>query len=210
MANLVVSARFTLNDAPATGLTLADIDLYLYRVNKSTGVWSTVWSGQNPDTEAGGGVYSLLYGSADFDTYDYWHYGHYTGTAANVDVPYSYGDGQHDGLTGEAITDITALNNLSAQQVWEYATRTLTAFGFSASISEATAQSIADQVLRRSVTNVEDEAERDNLAQIILATFESSIDNDTGVWTIRKKDGSTYETKQATLDEEAIPVTGVT
>ena len=85
MSTLIFSAAFTQNTGdPATGLALADIDLYLTAVNKSTGVDTVVWDGtQNPTEEIDNiGAYLRRYTSADFDTYIY--YGRATYTGATV------------------------------------------------------------------------------------------------------------------------------
>ena len=70
------------------------------------------------------------------------------------------------------------------------------------------ATAIADAVLSRSVTNVEDSAETNSIAQMILAMFESGVVGTT--WTIRKVSGSTFTTKTLTVDDTADPVTAVT
>lgn len=86
---LLVTALFTENTGdPATGLTLADIDLYLYSRKKSDGSVSTIWNGETPTEEIGGGKYSKSYGGEDFDTYDYFAHAHYTG-ATSLDSNYS-------------------------------------------------------------------------------------------------------------------------
>ena len=70
------------------------------------------------------------------------------------------------------------------------------------------AQEIADEMLKRGVSNVEDAADTTSLAGIILAIFESSIAGTT--WTIRKTGGATFVTKTVTVDAAADPITGVT
>lgn len=75
-------------------------------------------------------------------------------------------------------------------------------------IATAVAQSIADEVLKRSVTNTQDSGDINNLTELILAAFESSISSTT--WTIRKTGGTTFNTRTVTLDAAALPVAGVT
>lgn len=70
------------------------------------------------------------------------------------------------------------------------------------------ANTIADAVLSRGVSNVQDTADTTSLAALILATFESSAAGT--VWTIRKTGGTTFVVKTLTLDAAADPVTGVT
>lgn len=92
MSNITVIARFTIDDAPATGLTLADIDLYLKAIRKSDAAVTVVWDGtQNPSAEiAGDGAYLKIYASADLTTYDYIARAEYTG-ATVLDVDHVYG-----------------------------------------------------------------------------------------------------------------------
>ena len=89
MTTLVVSALFTqAGGAPATGLALADIDLYLFSRNKTTGAIAAVWNPQNPTEEIGGGLYSRALTTADEQTYDYYGYAQYTGVVV-LDSNYS-------------------------------------------------------------------------------------------------------------------------
>jgi hypothetical protein len=107
---ITVAALFTKNNGqPATGLTLAQINLYLYRRRKSDGVVSTVWTAQNPTEEIGGGLYSRAYTGEDVNTYEYFAYGQYTG-ATVLDTNYAT---QNSAWFSEAA-------------VWGYTTRTLT------------------------------------------------------------------------------------
>jgi len=88
---MIVAALFTKsNGQPATGLTLADIDLYLSRRAKADGTVTAVWSGEHPTEEVVGGLYSKAY-AADTTTYDYFAYAHYTG-ATVLDVDYALMD----------------------------------------------------------------------------------------------------------------------
>lgn len=168
MSNLTVSVFFTQNNGvPATGLTLADIDLYLTEQNKSTGVDTVIWDGtQNPTEEIDNvGAYTRIYSVADFETNNYFARGSYTG-ATDLDVDHVQG-----GTTVE--TDV-----------------------------------IADGVLKRGVSNVEDTANTTSLTTVILAILESAIVDTT--WTIRKTDGTVFVVKTATVDPAADPITGVT
>lgn len=75
-------------------------------------------------------------------------------------------------------------------------------------LSTATLQSIADEILKRDVDNVEATANEHTLATIILCLLESSRSSTT--WTIKRSDGvTTHATKTLTLDEDAQPVVGV-
>lgn len=74
-------------------------------------------------------------------------------------------------------------------------------------ISTAQAQALADEVLKRSVTNTQDSADAHSLAAIVLGILESSRSATT--WTIKKTTGSTFATKTLTLDSAADPVIGV-
>ena len=75
-------------------------------------------------------------------------------------------------------------------------------------IATATAQAIADELLKRGVSNVEDAADAHSLATIILAVLESSLSGTT--WTIKKTGGTTFTTKTVTVDAAADPITAVT
>src|SRR3990167_960855 len=75
MSTIVISALWTQGGGdPATGLALADIDLYLFSRNRSTGVVAPIWVAVNPTEEIGGGLYSRSYATADEDTYGYFAY----------------------------------------------------------------------------------------------------------------------------------------
>jgi hypothetical protein len=75
-------------------------------------------------------------------------------------------------------------------------------------IATATAQAIADEVLKRGVVNVEDAADVLSLTALILAAFKSSIASTT--WTIKKSDGvTTFATPTVATDANADPITGV-
>lgn len=75
-------------------------------------------------------------------------------------------------------------------------------------LSAATNNAIADAVLSRGVSNVEDTADATSLCGIILGTFESSMAGTT--WTINKTTGTAFTTKTLTVDAAADPITGVT
>ncbi len=110
------------------------------------------------------------------------------------------------GSLGEAAArldaDVSTRSSHSASDVWAVGTRTLT------SSLDPTADQVADAVLSRSVSNVEDTAGTHTIAELILAATESSISGTT--WTIRKTDGSTFATRTLTTDADAEPVVGVT
>ena len=82
---LTVAATFTQSngDNPATGLTLADIDLYLTSQNKTTGATAIIWDGtQNPTAEIdNAGIYARIYTGEDFETYNYFVRAQYTGAS---------------------------------------------------------------------------------------------------------------------------------
>ena len=82
MPSLTIGVFFTKNDGePATGLTLADIDLYLTRQDRLTGADTVIWNGtQNPTEEIDNvGAYIRIYADANFDDYHYFLRGTYTG-----------------------------------------------------------------------------------------------------------------------------------
>ena len=82
MSDLTIMVFFTKNTGePATGLALADIDLYLTRVDRATGADAVVWNGtQNPTEEIDNiGAYIRILTTEDLDTYHYAARGTYTG-----------------------------------------------------------------------------------------------------------------------------------
>lgn len=85
MSDLTIAIFFTQGTgAPATGLALADINLYLTAQNRATGVDSVIWDGtQHPTEEIDNiGAYIRIYSGADLDTYNYFARGNYTGGVA--------------------------------------------------------------------------------------------------------------------------------
>ena len=108
---MLVAAGFTINGGqPATGLTLSEIEITLYAVNKSTLAQTLLWNAVNPTAEVTGqGVYLRVYSGEDLDTFYYFATAEYTGATA-LDTNYA------TGIVGE---------NLSAAAVWSYAERTL-------------------------------------------------------------------------------------
>lgn len=106
MSNLTCVATFTQSSGqPATGLTLADIDLYLTRVHTTTGVAEVVWDGtQNPAAEVTNiGKYVRILTGADLDTYTYHLAANYTG-AASLDSDWSLGSvGKVSGLVAGSV-----------------------------------------------------------------------------------------------------------
>ena len=123
MSNLTVAVFFTRNTSvPATGLALADIDLYLVAQNRVSGVDTVLWNGtQNPTEEIDDiGCYTRIYTLADMDTYNYFARGSYTG-AVVLDLNHVTG-----GVGGISPWDFpTGVASLVAA-IWSYARRTLT------------------------------------------------------------------------------------
>jgi hypothetical protein len=129
------------------------------------------------------------------------------------------------GTTGEALNDASAGGaggGATAQEVWEYATRTLTAgskdaeidsilaavSGGGVAISTATMQSIAAELLKLNVAGVEDTASANSLAGLILATFFGQIAGNT--FNVYKTDGLTlFASTSVTTDANAEPITSV-
>ena len=66
--------------APATGLTLSDIELYMYAININTGAETEIWNTENPTAEITNmGMYIRQYTSADLVNYQYVGRANYTG-----------------------------------------------------------------------------------------------------------------------------------
>lgn len=101
MSDLLVSASFTISggDAPATGLTLSDISLYLNEIDRATGAETIVWDGtENPTDEATDvGAYYRIYTGADLDENVYFGGGLYTGAST---------------LDNDWVTGAVTLNNI--------------------------------------------------------------------------------------------------
>lgn len=92
MSDMTVLAWFTKStgDLPATGLTLADIDLTLTAIHRTTGAETAIWNTENPAFEVSNvGAYGKIY-DADFDTYNYAAGAQYTG-AETLDNDYVSG-----------------------------------------------------------------------------------------------------------------------
>lgn len=100
----------------------------------------------------------------------------------------------HDALGSEWQDLLVTIHTVTTNQIDDLAT--------------ATAKEIADEVLKRGVSNVEDSADATSLTALILAAFESAVSGTT--WTIRKTGGGTFTTKTVTVDSGADPITGVT
>lgn len=92
MSNLTCVSTYTASTAPALGLALADISLFMSRIHNITGVSEVVWDGtQNPTTEVDNvGQYIRIYVGADLDTYTYHMASQYTG-ATVLDSDWSIG-----------------------------------------------------------------------------------------------------------------------
>lgn len=128
MSDLTVFARYTRNtgDDPATGLALADIDMYLTAVNRATGARTVVWDGtQNPTLEVDNvGAYGRIYADADLDTYNYVGGANYTG-AVGLDADWVGGSvGVVEAPIGTAIaftytvTDSTTGIPIEGVEIW--------------------------------------------------------------------------------------------
>jgi hypothetical protein len=82
MSDLTVAVTLKLpGGAPATGLTLADIDIWLTQQDRATGVDTVIWDGtENPTEEMDNtGSYIRIYAGADLDLYNYYAVAEYTG-----------------------------------------------------------------------------------------------------------------------------------
>lgn len=79
---LTFTALLTQNGgAPSTGLTLSEIDFYLYSIDINSGTVTEIWDGtQNPTAEVSNtGMYIRQYTSADLSLYQYVGRANYTG-----------------------------------------------------------------------------------------------------------------------------------
>jgi hypothetical protein len=116
----------------------------------------------------------------------------------------------HSGTSGSTAESLNAAG--SAGDPWTTALPGAYSSGQAGNIignlSVPTATSIADAVLSRSASNVEDTAAEHTLCGVILAMMEHSISGTT--LTIKKTDGSTtFTTKTLTTNPAAEPITGI-
>lgn len=90
-STLTFTALFTQNGgAPATGLTLAEIDITMYSIDINSGALTAVWNTQNPTAEISGvGMYLRQYTDAQLNAYRYVAMANYTG-ATTLDTDYVY------------------------------------------------------------------------------------------------------------------------
>ena len=90
----MVAIAYTKNSGalPATGLTLAEIALYLTQVKRDDGSETVIWDGtQNPTFEIDNvGFYARIYASADLDLYNYFAGALYSG-AISLDADWVEG-----------------------------------------------------------------------------------------------------------------------
>lgn len=89
MSSITITVLFTKNNGePATGLTLADVAIYLRSRAKTGGAVAVVWNGENPTEEIGGGMYTRRYALADESLYEYFCWALYSG-AVSLDSNYA-------------------------------------------------------------------------------------------------------------------------
>ena len=75
-------------------------------------------------------------------------------------------------------------------------------------IATDAAQKIADTVLGRSVSNIDNTAATHSLYELIQAILEGNTS--TGSWVIKKTDGTTtFNTRTLATDPDAVPIVGV-
>jgi hypothetical protein len=128
VSNLVTGFFFTRNTGlPATGLALADIDLYLTEQDKTTGADTVIWDGtQNPTEEIDNiGAYARIYNSANLDDNVYYARGSYTG-AVVLDVAHVTGSVppvdpwafETRTLTSSALSTVAAVAGSVITQPW--------------------------------------------------------------------------------------------
>lgn len=116
---ITFSALFTSSGGtPATGLTLSDIDIYLYSVHATTGVVAAIWNTENPTAEISNlGMYFRQYASADVSTYNYFARAVYTGGTSldsdNVYVVFSRAEIDADTVASEISNTVTLSSPLS-------------------------------------------------------------------------------------------------
>lgn len=138
MSDLTVSATFTKNSGqPATGLTLAEIELYLTQQDRASGVGTVIWNGaQTPTAEMDNvGAYIRILTTGNLDAYNYFAAAEYVGAEVldvnwvggavslnsvpiGTAIPYTYTVTSQttglplQGVKVEITTDIAGLNTI--------------------------------------------------------------------------------------------------
>lgn len=129
MSDLTVAVTFTKNTGqPATGLTLAEINIWLTAQNRATGATTIIWATQNPTKEIDNvGNYIRIYTDADLDTYNYFAAAQYTG-AENLDASWAVGVASINNIpVGTAVeytytvTNSVTGDGIEGVNVWFYA-----------------------------------------------------------------------------------------
>ncbi|NLS77338.1 MAG: hypothetical protein GXY76_08785 [Chloroflexi bacterium] len=118
---MTIISAFTKNGGqPATGLTLAEIDLYLTAVNEADGAETVIWNGtQHPASElAAVGMYVQQYANDDLGSYHYVAAAHYVG-ATVLDTGWVSGvlsacELADDAITAAKFDEATAFPQTSA------------------------------------------------------------------------------------------------
>lgn len=77
-------------------------------------------------------------------------------------------------------------------------------------LSTAVKQAIADEVLKRGASNVDGSADYNSLYELIQTAINATLPTGSTTLTIYETDGTTvFNTRDATLDEDALPVVGI-
>jgi hypothetical protein len=102
----------------------------------------------------------------------------------------------HDGAGsfGDQVGSVLA----TAQAVWNYGS----------AIGSALAAALADALLERDVANVEDSADADSLAALLLKNFHAEIDGTT-LYLYKTDDSTEFDTYTVTKSSSADPITSV-
>lgn len=93
----------------------------------------------------------------------------------------------------------------SATDVWAAGTRTLTA---NTNLNDPTATTIADAVLSRAVSNVENAADKHSLGAVVMIATNAAVSGTT-LTAKKPSDDTTFQTYTVTVDAAADPITGV-
>ena len=139
-------------------------------------------------------VYQLD-GSTVFSTFD---------VTGWYEAPAGSGKWHHPGVVGPDVGGMIAVGVLGT----EYDRQAFEASGVVISI--ATLEAIADMVLKRGAANVDGDAERGSLYELIQINTKANMDDDTLTLTIYQTDGTTiFGTRTLTFNSSGKPVASV-
>lgn len=187
--------RYSVGAAPTPAPTVADIDTQLSNTH-GNGSWETATGFATPTnvTDAQAAVQADIAALNDLST-------------ADIDARLAAYDAPTKAELDSAVAPLATSTALAT--VDTVVDTILSDTGTDGVVlSTAQMQALADIVLGRSLSNIDDTAATHSLYELIQAILESSTA--TGNWVIKKTDGATtFNTRTITTDANALPITGV-